>query len=122
MEKRKILVVEGNYETREMLERTFQHAGFAVLAAENTAVAFDLLTSFEPDLVLTDLLLPLVAGENFIKALRRVPKLTDKPIIVLTEYSDAFSQNAKDAGATEVLRKPRDLPLVIKTVKVLLGE
>ena len=122
MEKRKILVVEGHIEIREALEQTFQQAGFTVLAAENTAVAFDLLSSFDPDLVLTDLLLPLLAGENFIKALRRVPKLTDIPIVVLTEYSDAFSKNAKAAGATEVLRKPRDLPLVIRTVKALLGE
>jgi CheY-like chemotaxis protein len=122
MGKWKILIVEGNDETRETLKRMFQQAGFTVLAAENTAVAFGALSSFEPDLILTDLIMPLVAGTEFIKLLKRQPKLSATPIVVLTEYADIFGENAKAAGATEVLRKPRDISAVVETVENLLGQ
>jgi CheY-like chemotaxis protein len=122
MEKGKILIVYGSRETREALELMFQQAGFSVFAAENAAVAWGALDSFEPDLILTDLMMPLVAGEEFIRVLKQQPRLVATPIVVLSEYSDIFGENAKAAGATVVLRKPRDMSAVIETVSKLLGK
>jgi CheY-like chemotaxis protein len=122
MEKGKILIVEGHYETREALKWMFQQAGYTVLTAENTAIAWGAIGSFEPDLILTDLMMPLVAGEEFIRVLKRQPELAAIPIVVLSEYSDVFGENAKAAGATAVLRKPRDTWAVIETVNKLLSQ
>ena len=122
MGKGRIAVVENKRETRESLDLMLQAEGFEVLTAEHSAAVFELLSSFKPDLILTDLLLPLVAGENFIRALKHQPQLSATLIVVLTEYSEAFGEHAKAAGATAVLRTPRDLRVAIETVKNLLGK
>ena len=116
-----ILVVEDDADTRDLLQWILQQEGFEVVTAENGAVALRSLESTKPDLILTDLMMPLVTGEVLIKTLKKRQGCGDTPIIVLTAFSDAFGEEARAAGATAVLRKPRDIPQVAQTVNRLLG-
>jgi CheY-like chemotaxis protein len=117
-----ILVVDDDFVTREALRRQLQAAGFEVRAAEHGHEAMRLLQEgYEPDLIVTDLVMPLILGEQFIRRVRREVGLTEVPVVVLTGFRRAFADAALAAGATEVLEKPHDLPRLAETVKRLLG-
>jgi len=122
MLKRRILIVASDHDTRKALRLAFQHADFAVSAAASEKTALGSLTSPAPDIIVTDLLMPLVRGEDFIRFLKTQPQLSATPIVVLTAHLHAFGQAARAAGAAETLDKSSDLSAVVATVKRLLGD
>jgi CheY-like chemotaxis protein len=104
------------------LKARLEEAAFRVMVAGDATAALQLLESERPDLILTDLLMPLVAGEQLISILRNREGYAEIPIVVLTAYSHAFGQAALAAGATVVLKKPQDITRVVETVRQLLGQ
>jgi CheY-like chemotaxis protein len=117
-----ILVIEDDWAIREFLKARLEEAAFRVMVAGDATAALQLLESERPDLILTDLLMPLVAGEQLISILRNREGYAEIPIVVLTAYSHAFGQAALAAGATVVLKKPQDITRVVETVRQLLGQ
>ncbi|MCV6637133.1 response regulator [Candidatus Albibeggiatoa sp. nov. NOAA] len=79
-----ILVAEDNEMTRMMMQQTLERLGCEVLLAENGQVALDLLEKHTPDLILLDLMMPIVDGFSFAERLRQQPEWCKIPIIVLT--------------------------------------
>ncbi|WP_353571891.1 response regulator [Candidatus Albibeggiatoa sp. nov. BB20] len=91
-EKATILVAEDNEMTRMMMQQTLERLGCDVLLAENGQVALHLLEKHTPDLILLDLMMPIVDGFTFAERLRQHSDWCKIPIIVLT---------AKDLSSTE---------------------
>jgi CheY-like chemotaxis protein len=83
--------------------------------------ALRLLDVYRPDLIVTDLMMPLLMGETLIAFVRGRADLADIPIVVLTGFRAVFGDAAIAAGATEVLEKPVDVPRLLAAVKRLLG-
>jgi PAS domain S-box-containing protein len=79
-----ILVVEDDADTRTVLRRTLERDGFAVFEAENGRQGLQAVEEARPDLVLLDLMMPVMDGFEFLERLRRDHSGLALPVIVLT--------------------------------------
>jgi len=102
--KYKILVVEDDHNILSMIQTVLDTNGYQVLTAQRCQQGLLMLSSHVPDLVLLDLGLPDMDGEEFIRTVRRSSMI---PIIILsarTEERDKVS--ALDLGANDYISKP----------------
>ncbi len=112
-----ILAVDDSLTIREMLRHALTGAGFAVALSVDGADALLRLQTFAPDVILTDLNMPVMDGFALIAALRAGPAATFVPIIVLTtETTPALKDRARRAGATAWISKPFDEAALVKTI------
>ena len=79
-----VLVVEDDVESRELITRVLDKAGWIVSEAANGQEALDALTSLQPKLILLDLMMPVMDGFGFLSALREKPEWQHIPVIVVT--------------------------------------
>jgi CheY-like chemotaxis protein len=80
----KVLVVEDDADTRDMLGRILSREGWEVSSAENGRAALQRLQAGMPDLILLDLMMPEMDGFEFVEHLRHGGSAVDVPIIVIT--------------------------------------
>ena len=102
--KYKILVVEDDRNILSMIQTVLDLGGYQVLTAQRCQQGILMLTSHMPDLVVLDLGLPDLDGEEFIRVARRSSMI---PIIVLSARSDEQDKvSALDLGANDYITKP----------------
>jgi CheY-like chemotaxis protein len=91
-EQKPILIVEDEADAREALRELLQTYGFPV-CAENGQVALDEITSRQvtPSLILLDLMMPVMAGEDFIRRARQIEQVKDIPVILTTAHPPEYS-------------------------------
>jgi two-component system chemotaxis response regulator CheY len=117
----KVLVVDDSITMVMSLKTTLTMNGFEVETAENGKMALDILNAgFKPNLILTDINMPVMGGFELIGKVRAMPGLKFIPILTLTTESDTAKREVgKTAGATGWIVKPvsgDDLVRVIKKV------
>lgn len=120
MEPKTVLLVEDDLEIRDVLQDLLEREGYDVIPATNGKQALDYLTldaSAHADLVILDLMTPIVTGWQVLDQLRRDPSLSQVPVIVVTATAAE-----KPTGASALLRKPFHLNTLFDTVKQCLGE
>ena len=102
-----ILVVDDDSDIRRMLREILEAAGHEVVEAAHGAAALDLITPQRlPDLVVTDLAMPILGGEELIGSLRSTPTTAAIPIVVLSGNAVA-AWSLKASGLVEaVVAKP----------------
>jgi signal transduction histidine kinase/CheY-like chemotaxis protein len=107
----RVLVVEDDDAMRTMLRRLLVGEGCLVAESENGKVALERVSEFHPDLVLLDLMMPVMDGFEFIEALRSRPDAADIPVIVVTAADLSDAEAARLSGKVdEIVRKSgRDL-------------
>ena len=116
-----ILVVDDSITMVLSLKTTLTMNGFQVETASNGREALDKLEAgTRPDLILTDVNMPVMGGMELIRSVRAMQHLKFTPILTLTTESDAAKRSAgKLAGATGWVVKPvsgNDLVAVIRKV------
>jgi two-component system chemotaxis response regulator CheY len=116
-----VLVVDDSPTMVMSLKTTLVMGGFQVETAGNGRAALDKVQSgFKPNLVLTDINMPVMGGMELIRNIRALPHLKFVPILTLTTESEASKrEEGKRAGATGWLVKPlsgNDLIAVIRKV------
>jgi len=104
---RKLLIVEDNLEINQFLTQLLE-PNYQVLNVYNGKEAVEQLDDFQPDLILSDVMMPLMNGFELCQFIRQSEKPYNKlPIILLTAKSDIQSQKqGLQAGATDYLSKP----------------
>jgi CheY-like chemotaxis protein len=103
MAKAKILVVDDEQGMRELLSLHLGNAGYDVITAEDAIVAGHLVVSQKPDLMLVDMQMPYMNGDEFVTALRGDPSTRDIPVIFLSSDEDVSDRKL---GAVAYLKKP----------------
>lgn len=83
----KIAIVEDEPAICEMYRFKLDKSGFTVFTAHNGQEGFDLCETEKPDLVLLDLKMPVMTGEEMLKKLRKTPWGADIRVIILTNIS-----------------------------------
>ena len=102
-----ILTVVDSPSIRQMIKVTLAPAGHTGLEAVNGAEGLEKAKASKPDLVITDLNMPVMNGLELIRALRALPAMMGLPIVFLTtESSETVKLEAKKAGATGWITKP----------------
>ena len=115
-----ILLVDDDDTILELLAITFELKGFNVLKARDGGDARDRLSKVEVDIILIDLLMPVMDGRKFLEWLRKERK-TSEPVAVLTSIVGKDAEHTiLEAGANVVLRKPIRPDEILKVVSQLL--
>jgi FOG: CheY-like receiver len=117
-----ILVLDDSPTMVMSLSRILSKSGYAVETAANGKEGMDKLRAgMKPNLILTDLNMPVMDGITFIKEVRKHIPTRFTPIVVLTTESVVGRQTeARSAGASGWLTKPTQPDELIKTMKQLL--
>lgn len=113
----KLLIVDDQKGIRRLLQEVFSESGYDIETCANGLRALELITEFDPDLVLMDIKMP---GLNGIDALRRL-RVTDarRPVIMMTAYGEQhYLDEAKALGVVNFVNKPFD----IDELKALVGK
>lgn len=117
----RFIVADDNGHMRQIL-RAILHALGArdIHDAEDGAKALELIESYSPDILITDLVMPIFDGIELTRLIRnpkgRSPYL---PIIMLTGYTERWRINdARDAGVTEFLAKPISSKALLDRIQV----
>lgn len=117
-----ILVVDDDADVRFILREILEAAGHEVVEAAHGAAALDLISPHRlPDLVLTDLAMPILGGEELIGRLRSAPATAAIPIVVLSGNAVA-AWTLKASGLVEgVVSKPFAAAAVTQTIHAVAG-
>ena len=104
-----ILIIEDDKHVRVVLQEMLQTAGYEVLQAANGKQGLRVYSEHSVDLVITDLLMPIMPGSRFISILKR--EFPDQKIIAMSgggrRYQpDSYLGLASDLGAERILKKP----------------
>ena len=119
-----ILYIEDNPSNVRLMERVLQHRpGMALLHASHGRQGIDLAKRRHPDVVLLDLHLPDVPGDEVVRELWLDPVTRTIPIVVVTaDATPGTAGRLKAAGAVGVLTKPIDVRGVLGVLDSLLGD
>jgi CheY-like chemotaxis protein len=115
---RTILYIEDNLSNLELIERLLEHVpGVKLLAAMLGGLGLDLATQHNPDLVLLDLHLPDLSGEEVLTRLRAEPNTRSTPVVVISaDATEGRIERLVAAGANGYLTKPLDISEFIRVV------
>jgi DNA-binding response OmpR family regulator len=118
-ERRTILVVEDDVDLGAMLRFALENEGFAVESAEDGLNALQKVRQATPDLVILDLNMPRMGGEDFLYAWRSGVEAPRVPVIVITAESQAL--RPQDLGVAAFLPKPFRVDTLLKHIRDLLA-
>jgi len=110
----RVLLVEDTDDLRVLYSRVLRRQGFQVSEACNGLEALSRLDDLNPDLVLTDIMMPVLDGIELIRRIRSIPELEETPVVAITGSGNEIEQRARDAGAVDVLAKPLKLPELLE--------
>jgi CheY-like chemotaxis protein len=117
-EAKTVLLVEDDLTIRDILQDQLEDDGYDVVPASNGRQALEYLTQDTlPDLIILDLMTPIVTGWQVLEHLRAEPALAQIPVIVVTA-----SSGNKPSGAVKILRKPFRLDALFETVRSCLAD
>lgn len=103
----KILIVDDDPDITEMLQYNLSKEGYEVSQAENGQVALQEAARFRPDIILMDVMMPVLDGIAACRQLRELPDFRDTYILFLTARGEEFSEVAAfEAGADDFITKP----------------
>lgn len=111
---RKILVVEDNQDSRELVVKVLKNKGYLMIEAADGEEALEKAAAEKPDLVLLDISIPKIDGYEVAKRLKRDEELKDIPIVALTAHAmKGDREKVIVAGFEGYISKPinvRELP------------
>ena len=119
---RRILVVDDKAENRAVLVDMLKPLGFEIEEAEDGQAALTSATALAPDLVLMDLVMPVMDGFEAARQIRRAPGLKDVVVIALSASVFEHSrQRSREAGCDAFIPKPVKAGLLLDTMQEHLG-
>jgi two-component system cell cycle response regulator DivK len=112
--KKRILIVEDNRDSRELVAKVLKAHGYEILEAHDGAEALETIRREKPDLILMDISLPKIDGYEATRCLKNDPELQTIPVIALTAHAmKGDREKALAAGCDGYITKPinvRELP------------
>ncbi|MBX2855390.1 MAG: response regulator [Rhodobacteraceae bacterium] len=115
---KRVLAVDDTITFRIMLSNCLKGGGHEVIEAADGKQALEKLRETQPDIVITDLNMPVMDGLDFIEAARAEGR--SLPMLLLTtEVAESLKQRAREVGATGWLTKPFDPAQILRLVDQL---
>lgn len=112
----RVLVVDDDALIRDTLATALSDEGYAVRVAPDGQIALETLYEWLPDLIVLDMMMPVMDGPAFRAAQRGLEPAANIPVIVLSAAHNIHAR-AAGLGATAVLPKPFDLGILLATVE-----
>ncbi len=116
-----VLVVDDDAVARLVTGANLEQAGFAVSEAENGEDGLKIFMQLQPDIVVSDALMPHMDGFVFCRSLRFLPEGKHVPFLMVTGLEDTESvQRAYEVGATDFISKPFNWLIFCERIKYML--
>lgn len=115
-----IVVVDDEFLAVDVLSFALEDLGYQVERAYHGKMAFDLVTTHRPNLVITDFMMPLMTGLELAYALKESPDTAHIPVVLVTGAQGAIARQHADVFAA-VFDKPYMLDTLFETVERLIG-
>jgi CheY-like chemotaxis protein len=113
----RVLVVDDDASIRRMIVAALKRDGYAFLEAANGREALDLMRSDHPDVVVLDLMMPVLSGWDVLKERMKEQDLLRIPVIIVSANRDPEVATAIDKGICAFLPKPFDISALSALVK-----
>jgi DNA-binding response OmpR family regulator len=118
----KVLLVEDDASARRLVEFTLQQEGFEVVTAGNGKDGLERAQMEQPDVIIMDVMMPVMGGYEACLRLKEIPTTSHIPILILTaKGQEADRAYSMMAGADDYLAKPSDPQQIAAHVKNLLS-
>jgi two-component system, cell cycle response regulator DivK len=105
--KKRILIAEDNLDLTYILLRLVENAGYDSILAVNGREAVDMAASQQPDLILMDVMMPVMDGIEATRQIRQNPKTSSIPIIAVTAMSSIRDkERCLENGCNDYMSKP----------------
>lgn len=116
-----ILIVDDEKNILLILELMLKDMGLSVMTAENGEVAIEKAVMYQPDLIITDVVMPKKNGFEVCQSIRNTPGISDTPIIILSALGDEYNKiTGFDEGADDYVTKPFSLDELKARIKAIL--
>lgn len=115
-----VLIAEDHEDSRDALQTLLEALGYKVRVAGNGAQAVEVARASRPDLILMDMMMPVVDGFAATRALRADESFREVPIIAITAMEGA-RESVLQAGCSDMVLKPVDIRAFLEKVRVWLG-
>jgi CheY-like chemotaxis protein len=115
----RILIVDDDSDWAEAAAEWLSESGHGVSTAPNGLAGLHLLAREPADLVIVDMMMPLMSGPELLAEIRRLPRLVTTPVVAVSASKDAFPP-ADESGPVATLMKPIDGPRLRDLVTRLL--
>jgi CheY-like chemotaxis protein len=120
---KRVLIVEDNFDNREIYAELLRHAGYVTLEAENGLRGIEKAREHLPDIILMDLSMPLMDGWEAMEALQKDTRTARIPVLAVSAHVilDGDYARARDAGFISYLTKPVEPKDVLREVEARIG-
>ena len=116
----KILLVDDEPDILEFMEYNLKKEGYKVFTGKNGKEAIDIARKEKPDLIILDIMMPVMDGIEACRHLRQIPELKNTIITFLTARNEEYSQIAGfDVGADDYITKPIKPRVLISRINAL---
>jgi CheY-like chemotaxis protein len=117
----RILIVDDEADNREVMDLVLAWEGFLISGAASGAEALAMVTAERPDLILLDVMMPLMSGYEVLTTIKADPATVDIPVMMVTALADSHTKTlALAAGAEDFLSKPLDRDELVRRVRDVL--
>jgi len=120
MDRKRILICDDDEGITDMLELVLEDTGHEIITETNSLNIKSILKEGLPDLILLDLWMPVLSGDQVLKTLRASENTQKLPVIVISASRDG-KEIAFDAGATDFVAKPFDIDELLDKIEKYLN-
>ncbi|WP_316850509.1 response regulator [Pedobacter agri] len=113
---RKLLICDDDIDIVEMLEVVLDDSHLEVITETDSKKMLQLIAEVSPHLVLMDLWMPVISGDEILKNMRENKELSSIPVLIMSAAQDG-KKVAMDAGADGYISKPFDVDILLRKVK-----
>lgn len=119
MDKKKlILIIEDEYDIRADLKETLTLNNYEVITAENGFDGFEKIIKYSPELIICDVVMPIMNGHELLALIRKNERIANIPFLFLTAKSDYEEmREGMDLGADDYLLKPFNHSVLINAIE-----
>ena len=122
MGKKKILLADDEEDIKTVIKLYLESKGYDVVTSYDGLDTLDKVKAEKPDLILLDIMMPVINGFEVCKQLKADENTSDIPIVMLSAASHAYSvEQAIEAGAVDYIMKPFEPPRIEAILKKILG-
>jgi CheY-like chemotaxis protein len=113
----KLLIVDDIESNRKLLIRLLENSGYSILEAANAKAALEIVENQQPDLVMMDIRMPVMNGDEALKKMRKNPSLAKIPVIAITANAvEGERERLLEMGAAAFISKPFSRTEVFQTI------
>ncbi len=119
---KKILIVEDDEDLHVLYRLYLQGQSYQIIQARNGQEGLDQVAANKPDLIILDMIMPVMDGEEFIQKLRFEKKVNDVPVIIASVNDKIPATLLEKTKVRTVLKKPFPIEVLLKEIEAALKE